>query len=343
MNFLKYNPMKKLKDILFSMTTTVILLIVFAASIGYATFIENSSGTEQAKQLVYNAKWFELLLILLIASLIASIFKYKLINRKKWSVLLFHLAFICILIGSAITRYFGYEGIMHIRQGETVNYISTEKTAVKISAEYNGNKTEKNIEVNFEPSSSNEFSEQLTVGDKTISVENLLFVPNAVESIEASETGKPVVGIFIMSGAEESMDVTLFGDEKQTYGDITFAFENQKDASGIIFSVVNNELFIHSDRIFTKTGTVASGMIDRENAQEIKPGNLCAAEENIVYRIDKMVFMIKGFYPKASKTLTPLGSEVTNEEMSGMAQDALVHFIWRNATGIAFQYYLTKI
>ena len=142
------------------MTVTVILLAIFAASIGYATFMENSQGTEHAKEMIYNAKWFEVLLVLLIVSLIGSIFKYKLINKKKWSVLLFHLAFICILIGSAVTRHFGYEGIMHIRQGETTNLISTDKTSVKIIAEYNGQKAERNVEVNFSPTSSNELLEQ---------------------------------------------------------------------------------------------------------------------------------------------------------------------------------------
>ena len=54
--------MKKLTDILFSMVTSVILLLIFGVAIGYATFAENSSGTPYAHEFVYNAKWFELLL-----------------------------------------------------------------------------------------------------------------------------------------------------------------------------------------------------------------------------------------------------------------------------------------
>ncbi|WP_369074270.1 cytochrome c biogenesis protein ResB [Cyclobacterium jeungdonense] len=44
--------------------------------------------------------------------------KYKLYRQKKWPVGLFHLAFICILLGAGITRYFSTEGTMLIREGE---------------------------------------------------------------------------------------------------------------------------------------------------------------------------------------------------------------------------------
>ena len=99
--------MKKLTDILFSMVTSVILLLIFGVAIGYATFAENSSGTPYAHDIVYNAKWFELLLALLIVNLIGSVIRFKITNKKKFSILLFHLSFIVILLGAGITRYFG--------------------------------------------------------------------------------------------------------------------------------------------------------------------------------------------------------------------------------------------
>src|ERR1035437_10096101 len=108
--------MKKLNDIFFSMFTTVILLVIFGASIAYATFAESNSGIEYARQIVYNAKWFEVLLFVLIVNFLGSAVRYQLFKKRKISVLLFHLAFICILVGAAVTRYFGSEGVMHIRQ-----------------------------------------------------------------------------------------------------------------------------------------------------------------------------------------------------------------------------------
>lgn len=313
--------MKKYIDIFFSMLSSVILLLVFGAAIGYATFAESAHGTPYAQDIVYDALWFELLLTLLIVNMIGSIYRYKLINKRKWSMLLFHLAFICILIGSAVTRYFGSEGIMHLRQGETSNEISSQKTAVKIMAEYNGQKVEKSTLVNFSVNESNVFSESLAIGGKTITVENELFVPNSEESIVPDNNGEPAINIFVMSGAEQSTYFTMMGNEKNTAGNMTFGFEGNKDSADIQFSVDNNNLYFKSTYPISKTGMVASGMIDRENAIPIAPGNLCLAEQNKVYRVEKLVFMIQGFIPKAVKMLTPINTEGTE---ATMGSDALV-------------------
>ena len=46
-----------------------------------------------------------------------------------------HLSFILILLGAFITRYFGYEGVMPIREGETENVFLSEKTYLTIFAD----------------------------------------------------------------------------------------------------------------------------------------------------------------------------------------------------------------
>ena len=66
-----------------SMKFVVLLLLIFAFSIGYATFIENDFGTASAKALIYNTWWFELLLIILAASLIVNMIKHKLFRKEK--------------------------------------------------------------------------------------------------------------------------------------------------------------------------------------------------------------------------------------------------------------------
>jgi cell division protein FtsW (lipid II flippase) len=92
------------------MLFTVLLLMIFAISIAYATFIENDYGTDTAQALIYQAWWFELLLIAGVINLTGSVFKYHLVNRKKWAILLFHLAFILIILCAGVTRYFVFEG-----------------------------------------------------------------------------------------------------------------------------------------------------------------------------------------------------------------------------------------
>jgi hypothetical protein len=60
---------------LFSMRLITLSLLVFGAVIGWATFIESWYGTQAAKAIVYNAVWFEGLLVYLCLGMIANIFR----------------------------------------------------------------------------------------------------------------------------------------------------------------------------------------------------------------------------------------------------------------------------
>ena len=60
-----------------------VLLFAMAASIGVATFIENEYDTITAKEMVYNAKWFELILLLLLLNFINNIRTYQLLKWKN--------------------------------------------------------------------------------------------------------------------------------------------------------------------------------------------------------------------------------------------------------------------
>ena len=80
--------LKSIKDILFSTKLTAVLLLVFAIAIGYATFVENDYGTPAAKALIFNTRWFELVMVLLTINLIGNIFKYKLLRWAKAATLM---------------------------------------------------------------------------------------------------------------------------------------------------------------------------------------------------------------------------------------------------------------
>jgi len=125
--------MKKITSFFFSMQTMGTLILLFAFAIGTATFIENDFGTVSAKAVVFNALWFEILLGLLGVNLVGNIFVNKLYTPKKLTIFVFHIAFIIILIGSAITRYISYEGVMHIRQGAASSRILSDNTYVDIT------------------------------------------------------------------------------------------------------------------------------------------------------------------------------------------------------------------
>ena len=80
----------KIIKLLFSGAFMGILLLVFAYAIGYATFVENDYGPIAAKVLVYNAKWFEILMLLMVINFAGMIFTH--FNIETWTRWLTRLA-----------------------------------------------------------------------------------------------------------------------------------------------------------------------------------------------------------------------------------------------------------
>jgi len=310
--------MKKLNDIFFSMFTSVILLVVFGASIAIATFIESSSGTEYARQMVYNAKWFEVLLLVLIIHLLGSAVRYQLFKKRKFSVLLFHLAFICILTGAAVTRYFGSEGVMHIRQGETSNEISSDKNSVRVVAEYKGERVEKTKEASFSETGSNTFSERIDIGGKTLSIENELFVPNSVETIVPDEQGEPALSLFVMNDQNQGMDFILQKGETNQFGDVTFAFEDTTQKADVSFSLVGNELY------FKTTLPLSKMSMMQKSESLMMPGAIVQAEQKTIYKANNILFVLKTYLPKAKKNLTQATQDMEKSGIIRKGKDAII-------------------
>ena len=78
---------------------------MFAVSVAVATFLENDFGADTARAQVYDAPWFIGLLTLAGVNLLGSMIVHRVYVKGKRTILLFHLAFLLILIGAAITRY----------------------------------------------------------------------------------------------------------------------------------------------------------------------------------------------------------------------------------------------
>ena len=94
-------------------------------------------GTQTAQALVYKAKWFEVFLLYFILILIYNILKFK-SYKNKFPVFLFHVSFLVIALGAVITRYVGYEGILHIREGHQSNVMVSDVKLLQIAVNNNG-------------------------------------------------------------------------------------------------------------------------------------------------------------------------------------------------------------
>jgi len=289
--------MNKITSFLFSMLFTGILLVIFAVSIAYATFIENDYGTVTAKILIYNAKWFELLLVLLSVNLMGSIFKYKLVTRKKWPILLFHVSFIVILIGAAITRYYGYEGTMHIREGQSSDYIISEAAFVTVKATEGNQTVAEETEVMFSPYTSNRYSESININGKTVKVENLQYMPSATETVVIDPMGEPIVSMLAVGEGMRRIDFVMKQGETKQLSGKTIGFESS-DQTDVAFQIQDGKLYISAN-----DSLVISGMMQGQS-EVIAPGSTVEINNQKAYSLGDLNFAVKQFFLKGKTQLT---------------------------------------
>ena len=180
----------KLLRTLGSMKLTLVILGVFAVAIGAATFIETDKGTTAARVLVYDAVWFEALLGLLILNLIASLFIHP-VRKRKIGYLITHIGFIVVLISAGITRFYGYEGSMSIREGKSTAHMYSAKEYIQLSA---GDETATFPVMLWKPGENN-LSRKMRVDGSTYTVHITEYWPRFQKKLLEGPDGSPVVVI----------------------------------------------------------------------------------------------------------------------------------------------------
>ncbi|MGB0429811.1 MAG: cytochrome c biogenesis protein ResB, partial [Bacteroidia bacterium] len=230
--------LNKLIDSFFNTRAAAVYLLLFAVVVGAATFIENDYGTPAAQKVVYKQRWFELLLIFFCISLVYNIVKYKFIKQKKWANLAFHLAMVIIIIGAGITRYFGYEGMMHIREGSSNDYFLSSDTYLNFEVEHNGNHFDFSEPVLFAGIGNNSFKENYSIGGGVLEVALQDVIPNPANVLEESEDGKPIIKVVFGGSNGRSEYFLVFGESKEI-GGVLFNFSNDELPGAFNISLQN--------------------------------------------------------------------------------------------------------
>ena len=176
--------MEKVKQLIVNVTerfcsfwVTIVLLIAYGSACAVATFVENDFGTPSAKALVYNAAWFDLLHLLLVLNLIGVLLLSRALQCKKYASFLFHSSLVVIFIGAAITRYYGFEGVMHIREGEQSNTIESQEEFMTILAKVDENLYRAFFPTTITPLVQKRFHQKLPFGDGDLEVQYVDFIP----------------------------------------------------------------------------------------------------------------------------------------------------------------------
>lgn len=219
-----------------------LLLLIFAIAMAAATFIENDYGTETARALVYSATWFEILIILLGINFIGNIARYKLFSWQKAPVLLFHLAFIIIILGAGITKYRGYEGLMTINEGEVSNHMISIDSYIQIRANkdmFTHNFVSKPLLLS--ELGENKFKEDFEIDQKKLTIELEKYIPRATYITEEVENGEQLLHMVVANNQERKDFYVKKGTRETIYG-VPISFENPKPLVGdIIVKKVENK------------------------------------------------------------------------------------------------------
>ncbi|NPB06460.1 MAG: cytochrome c biogenesis protein CcsA [Aquificae bacterium] len=291
---------------LFSMPSVLVLLFIFAFASGAATFIENSYGRDAAREYVYNTRWFELVMTLLTLAAVYNIFKYKLWRRSKWPLLVAHAAFILIYVGAALTRYVGYEGVLHIREGETTNKGVSYDHYFLVKVKEDGRTAVGEKKRIISPLTRPGFEEEIELSNgKTLKLKALDYLPYAKVEVRPKEGGEPLVHLVLEGGYHvvfregSAYDVRLF----------RFYFGNEETRDKAVrFFFKDGKLYAVSD------APVHWFKMDGSPGGTYEAGKPFPVEQRKLYRREGVLFLLMDALPEGELVVSPDPNPVKNRE-----------------------------
>ena len=301
--------MKKIYDSLFSTKATLLLLLIFAIGTAAATFIEDKYDTATAKMIVYNAHWFEVLMLLLIMNFVGNIRTFNLLSKKKFTGFIFHLAFVIIILGAGITRYFGYDGNMPIRQGKSSDVIYTSDSYFQVKATYNNNDYFECTPLTISEATNNSFKLNLNLeGKGKFQIAYHGYIKNAVEKLEENVSNG--IDILDIEAVIENRGMHMFvkdGETKNIGGcDISFNNNENKDAIRIIKK--NDSLYLVS-----KYDLVRTNMQETDPVAILKD-SVVAFKENYIYKTNGVMFAFNKLYKNSKIQIAPASGNEQGED-----------------------------
>ncbi len=225
-----------LKKTLFSTRLMAVLFLVFGVAMGIGTFVESKYSTETARIWIYNAWWFEAIMVFFVINFMGNMFRYRLFRWEKWPVLLLHLSWILIIIGAFVTRYISFEGMMPIREGATERIFYSDKTYLTafIDGEINGDPKRKILEEDLIVTPEGQKSNLPWNSDyngQPVTISYVDFIKGAKEGLIPDENGNEYLKIveagqgqreehYLESGKVTNVHNVLFAVNKPTDGAI---------------------------------------------------------------------------------------------------------------------------
>ncbi|MEN8202712.1 MAG: cytochrome c biogenesis protein CcsA [Bacteroidota bacterium] len=316
--------LKKL-SFLISMPFMAVLMILLIVILALATFVESAYSTQTAWALVYGTHWFELLLLLIGINVAGVMLKHKFFRRRKIVVFLFHIAFILILVGAAITRFISYEGNMHIRENTASSTMLSTNAYIDVVLESNGEQVEKSKEVRLTDLTPRDFRMSTQIGDDKVKIRSTEYMSNAVEQYVAAPGGEPYMQIMLVSDRQTTVGIPS-GSTQEVMG-MRIALNNADTTALLNFISEGEQVYLYSAMAVTVM------QMGGETGQEYQPGEQIPVQANTLYSLGHMRLALQDFMPSAGKQIvkaqagqrgTHLGAVRLEIKYRGMTKDLYV-------------------
>ena len=316
-----------IKKFLLSTRLMAILFLVFAIAMGFGTFIESKYSTETARIWIYNAWWFEAIMVFFVINFIGNIYRYRLLRWEKWPVLTLHLSWILIIVGAFVTRYISFEGMMPISEGETEKVFFSDQTYLTayVDGEIDGQPKRKTLQedliVTPEALKSN-LPWKSDYNGQEFTISYVDFIHGAKEGLVPDENGKQYLKI-VEAGDGQRHEHFLENGQVASIHGVLFALNKFTDGA-INISLEDNVYQIQSpfEGNFMRMADQFKGQVAKDSVQEFQLRSL--------YNMAGMQFVIPDPIIKGSYDIV----KVSKEEMNEGTMDALVVEIASNGESV---------
>ncbi|MCK0159387.1 cytochrome c biogenesis protein [Allomuricauda sp. F6463D] len=307
-----------LKKTLFSTRLMAVLFLVFATAMAMGTFVESKYSTETARIYIYNATWFEAIMVFFAINFFGNIYRYRLLTWKKWPVLLLHLSWILIIAGAFVTRYISYEGMMPIREGATEKVFYSDKTYLTafVDGDINGETKRRVLEDDILVTPEGKRTSLPWKSDfngQPFSISYVDFIKGAEKGLIPDENGKEYLQI-VEAGDGQRHEHYLENGKIASIHNILFALNNETDGAINIFYDEENGYRIKSpfEGNFMRMADQFQGEVTSDSIQPLLLRSL--------YTMGGMQFVVPEPSIKGKYGIV----KVPEEEITNVTLDALV-------------------
>ncbi|EHZ4375890.1 cytochrome c biogenesis protein CcsA [Campylobacter jejuni] len=288
--------MKNIIKSIGDLRVSVVLFLLFALFCALATFIESAYGTPTTWAMVYDTFWFEYIQLLLGINLLCGMFRYKMFGLKKLPLMIFHISFLFILVGSAMTRYAGFEGILPIREHTQNSLIESSKTSLRISAIKDGERySAVNDRYIGNLPFANSFKLKLNLGDDQAELKYKDLILNAHYTYKENNNSDPLLVLMLSQKGSQGVDVKFEKGEVKNIEGVNFAFMDDNVKAPFV-KIDENLTLSSSENLHFLS------MLDGQNL-DLKIGEKANAKERRLYEINDISFVVKAASLHAQEAL----------------------------------------